>query len=142
MEERYIQLPPLPADMEVQALELLWQFAILGEEEQKEALEYIKTIDDYYEDDTDLESLKEHLKKFENDRVSEEFQEFIQVVKRLVGRMIRDSYGLARLFYQKRCIEHKDVDEISKECGLAPDKIQVFVDYFDVQEETEENSAV
>ena len=48
MEERYIQLPPLPADMEVQALELLWQFAILGEEEQKEALEYIKE-DEYVE---------------------------------------------------------------------------------------------
>ena len=140
MEDKYIQLPPLPADLELPAFEFIWKFATLGHEEQKEALEYIRTIDTYYEEDTDLELLEERLKEYESAEVSDTFAEFIEMIKRLIGYLIRDSYGLAGMIYQKRCVENKSVEEISKECGLAVNKIQLFVDYFDVRKEMETTS--
>lgn len=94
MKEKYIQLPPLPADME---------------------------------------TFKEFVKNYENVEVSDEFREYIETIKRLVGRVIIDSYGMAAMIYQKRCVEKMNVDEISEECGVPAEKIQLFVDYFDAR---------
>lgn len=138
MKEKYIQLPPLPADMEIAAIEMIWKFATLDEADKEEALEYIKSIDAYYEDEVDMEAFQDFLKKYETKDVSETFQEFIETIRRLVGRLIMDSYGMAGMIYQKRCVENKSVEEISHECGLAANKIQLFVDYFDVRRKMEE----
>ena len=132
MKEKYIQLPPIPADIEIAAIEMIWIFATLDQKGQKEALEYIKSMDAYYEE-SDTQTFKEFMQKYEENESTEVFRDYIDIVKRLVGRVIMDSYGMAALIYQKRCVEKLSVDEISEECGIPTHKIQLFVDYFDAR---------
>lgn len=45
-----------------------------------------------------------------------------------------NSYEMAALIYQKRCVEGKSKEQIAEEAGLNPDKIEMFLRYYDIRE--------
>ena len=44
MEREYIQLPPLPADIDAETLRVIWEYLKLSDEEQKQVFEVIKIL--------------------------------------------------------------------------------------------------
>lgn len=46
-----------------------------------------------------------------------------------------NSYEMAALIYQKRCVEGLSKEQIAEEEGLSPDKLELFIKYYDIRKE-------
>ena len=44
---------------------------------------------------------------------------------------------MAALIYQKRCVEGLSKEQIAEEAGLNPDKVEMFIRYYDIRKERE-----
>lgn len=64
---KYIQLPPLPEDIEMPALEVIWLIARMNPEQRKDALKQIEAIAGTENDGkADYEAVEAILDKYEN----------------------------------------------------------------------------
>lgn len=45
------------------------------------------------------------------------------------------SYEMAALIYQKRCVEGLSKEQIAEESGLSPDRLELFLKYYDIRKE-------
>ena len=46
-----------------------------------------------------------------------------------------NSYEMAALIYQKRCVEGLSKEQIAEEAGLSLDKLELFIKYYDIRKE-------
>ena len=140
MEKEYIQLPPLPADTPWDVLNVLWEFAKLSEEERIDALNYLEALEDFTIGEGELKAMQEIAKKYENkdfqffDRVSE-------ILRNVIAMLTINSYEMAALIYQKRCVEGLSKEQIAEESGLSPDKLDLFLKYYDIRKEQAEKES-
>lgn len=130
MEQQYIQLPPLPLDMPVETIEMIWLFTRLSKQEQEMIRDFIR------------ENLKEKHKNLDETELSRVLQEseaeinpgikeYVDLMKQLLGTMIAQSCEMAALVYQNYCIEKKSVEEIAKEFNVGEEAVQIMVQYYD-----------
>lgn len=138
--EEYIQLPPLPEDTPWDVLNVLWEFAKLSEEERIDVLNYLEALEDFAIGEGELEALQEIADKYKDqdfqflDRVSE-------ILRNVLAMLTVNSYEMAALIYQKRCVEGLSKEQIAEEAGLSPDKLELFIKYYDIRKEQAEKES-
>ena len=69
---KYIQLPPIPEDIEIPVLEAIWLFARMNQEERKDALAQLQAmLGDEETDEMDYETIQDILDKYANEKEDE-----------------------------------------------------------------------
>lgn len=72
---KYIQLPPIPEDIETPALEVIWLIAKMNQDERKDALEQMKAmLGDEGTGEMDYDTIQEILEKYGNSQNNEVFK--------------------------------------------------------------------
>lgn len=131
---KYIQLPPLPEDMEIQAIEAVWLFAKMNDEERRDALKQMEAmLGDEETGEMDYESMQEVLDKYGNVEDDELFAQYIECIRKLRARLVLESYDVAAYVYQKHCVEKQSLEEMTATTRLSESALQMFVKYFDVR---------
>lgn len=138
--EEFIQLPPLPEDTPWDVLNVLWEFAKLSEEERIEALNYLETLEDFAIGEGELEALQEITDKYK-DQDFKFFDRVSEILKNVLAMLTVNSYEMAALIYQKRCVEGLSKEQIAEEAGLSPDKLELFIKYYDIRKEQAEKES-
>lgn len=134
-ERKYIQLPPIPEDIEVSALEFIWLFAKMDPEERNDALRQLNAmIGDEETGEMDYESMQEILDKYGEAEEDDIFSQYIECIRRLLARLVLESYDVAAYVYQKHCVEKLSLEEMMKTTRLTETALNMFVKYFDVRE--------
>lgn len=129
---KYIQLPPIPEDIEVPALEAIWLIAKMSHEEREDALIQLQAmLGDEDTSEMDCDTLQEILDKYGDVEEDNVFSEYIECIRRLLARLVLDSYDVAAYVYQKRCVEKLSLEEIMATSRLSSDALEMFVKYFD-----------
>ena len=134
-EVRYIQLPPIPEDIELPALEAIWTIARMNKEQRKDALRQLEVmIGDEETHEMDEVTMQEVLEKYTD--VDEEgiFSQYVECMRNLIARLILESYDVAAYVYQKYCVEKQSVEELLKNTRLSEQELNMFISYFDVRE--------
>ena len=67
------------------------------------------------------------------------FKEYIECIRRLLARLVMESYDVAAYVYQKHCVEKQSIEEMLKTTRLSEASLEMFVKYFDVRESNIEN---
>lgn len=138
--EEFIQLPPLPEDTPWDVLNVLWEFAKLSEEERIDALNYLETLEDFAIGEGELEALQEITDKYK-DQDFKFFDRVSEILKNVLAMLTVNSYEMAALIYQKRCVEGLSKEQIAEEAGLSPDKLELFIKYYDIRKEQAEKES-
>lgn len=135
-EVRYIQLPPLPEDIEMPALEAIWLIARMNAEERKDALAQLQAMigDEEQKEKLDYEKVQEILDKYGDVEDEAIFSQYIECFRNLLTGLILESYDVAAYVYQKRCVEGLSIEEIMKNTRLSRDQLNMFVKYFDARQ--------
>ena len=135
-EVRYIQLPPLPEDIEMPALEAIWLIARMNSEERKDALAQLQAMigDEAQMEKPDYEKVQEILDKYGDVEDENIFSQYIECFRNLLTGLILESYDVAAYVYQKRCVEGLSIEEIMKNTRLSRDQLNMFVKYFDARQ--------
>ncbi len=137
MQKEYIQLPPLPADIDLKAVEMVWLFARLERNEQEMIHDLLKNM----ASGSDMERQAMELSKllWENAAVgtNPDVLEFAELMKALLGEMIAQSCELAALVYQRYCVEKKSLEETARETNVDEETLRVIVQYYDLKNAAE-----
>lgn len=132
---KYIQLPPIPEDIEIPVLEAIWLFARMDREERRDALAQLQAmLGDEETDEMDYDTIQNILDKYANEKEDEIFSQYIECIRSLIARLILESYDVAAYVYQKRCIEKLSLEEMMAASRLSEAALKMFVKYFDVRE--------
>lgn len=133
-EVRYIQLPPLPEDIEMPALEAIWLIARMDREQQLDALRQLEAMTGNEEtNEMDYGTVQEILDKYSNVEDISLLSQYIECFRRLLSGLILESYDVAAYVYQKRCVEGLSIEEIVKTTRLSEEAVNMFLKYFDVR---------
>lgn len=137
-EVRYIQLPPLPEDIEMPALEAIWLIARMNSEERKDALAQLQAMigEEEQMKKPDYEKVQTILDKYGEVEDENIFSQYIECFRNLLAGLILESYDVAAFVYQKRCVEGLSIEEIMKNTRLSRDQLNMFVKYFDARQST------
>ena len=135
-EVRYIQLPPLPEDIEMQVLEAIWLIARMNSEERKDALAQLQAMigEEEQMKKPDYEKVQTILDKYGEVEDENIFSQYIECFRNLLAGLILESYDVAAFVYQKRCVEGLSIEEIMKNTRLSRDQLNMFVKYFDTRQ--------
>ena len=135
-EVRYIQLPPLPEDIEMPALEAFWLIARMNSEERKDALAQLQAMigEEEQMKKPDYEKVQTILDKYGEVEDENIFSQYIECFRNLLAGLILESYDVAAFVYQKRCVEGLSIEEIMKNTRLSRDQLNMFVKYFDARQ--------
>lgn len=130
MKRNYIQLPPLPADMPVESIELIWQYAKMPVEKRGIFLEFVeKSVDD------SMEGLSEtELSKLLNDaggNLDADVVEYAEYMRRFLAMLFSQACETAGFVYQHYCVEGKSLEEISKEYDMDDTSLRLITQYYE-----------
>ena len=129
---KYIQLPPIPEDIEIPVLEAIWLIAKMSHEEREDALVQLQAmLGDEDTGEMDCDTLQEILDKYGDVEEDNIFSEYIECIRRLLAKLVLESYDVAAYVYQKRCVEKLSLEEIMATSRLSSDALKMFVKYFD-----------
>jgi len=130
METKYLHLPPLPMDLPIEQIEIIWLYAKMPEEKRKMLLEFIKENVEGRPEDFD----KTEYAKLMNDTDKEldsDLQEYVDCTRRFLGTLISQACETAGFLYQHYCVEGKSVEEIAREYGMDEKDLQLIAQYYD-----------
>lgn len=137
---KYIQLPPIPEDIEMPALEAIWLISKMNQDERKDALDQLKAmLGDEETGEADYETIQQILDKYSNTETDEVFTQYIDCIRRLLAKLVLESYDVAAYVYQKHCVEKQSIEEMLKTTRLSEAALNMFVKYYDVRESNIEN---
>ena len=130
MEPKYIQLPPLPLDLPVEVIGMIWLYTRLSGEEQEMIRDFIRENLKKENKNLDGTGLSKVLED-SDEKVNTDVKEFIDLMRKLIGILIAQSCDMAALVYQNYCIEKKSTEDISEEFNVDQESIQLMVQYYD-----------
>lgn len=137
MKLKYIQLPPLPSDLPAEVIEMIWLYTRLLEEEQKMIRDFIRENlqkENKSFDETDLSKVFQDT----DEKVNPDVEEFIDLIRKLVGTLIAQSCEMAAFVYQNYCIEKKSTEDIVKEINVDEESIWLVTRYYDINKKSSE----
>lgn len=141
-EVRYIQLPPIPEDIEMPALEAIWAIARMNREQRKDALRQLEAMigdDETHEmNEAVMQEVAEKYIDADEDGI---FSQYVECMRKLITQLILESYDAAAYVYQKYCIEKQSVEELLKNTRLSEEKLNMFISYFEVRESEKERDS-
>lgn len=104
--EKYIQLPPIPEELDGNVVRLIWEYTKLPEKEQQFIYEQYKVLSDDSRSESDMDAV---LIKPDN---PENIEEFSQNMRAVIAELFREAVGLAQYVYEECFVKGKDVEEI------------------------------
>ncbi len=130
MKPKYIQLPPLPLDMPAEVFEMIWLYVQLSSEEQERIRDFIRrNLENDHKNFHDT-GFSKGLPDFDEE-VNTDVEEFINLMRKMVGTLIAQSCEMSALVYQNYCIEKKSTEEISEEFLIDEKFIRLVEQYYD-----------
>ncbi len=130
MKQNYIKLPPLPSDMPLESIEMIWLYAQMPDEKRDMLLEFI--WESFNNNNTCLEKLEISKEIWSScTEINPDVLEFANLMKKLVGILIVQACEMAALIYQGYCITRKSIEELSKEYHVDEKTIQLMAQYYD-----------
>ena len=130
MKPKYIQLPPLPLDLPIEVIEMIWLYTRLSGEEQEMIRDFIRENLKKGNRNLDGTGLSKVLED-SDEKVNPDVKEFIDLMRKLVATLIAQSCEMAALVYQNYYIEKKSTEEISKELHVDEESIRIVSQYYD-----------
>lgn len=130
MEQKYIQLPPLPSDMPLESIEMIWLYAQMSDEKRDMFLEFI--WESFNDNNTCLEKSEISKAMWRScTEINPDVVEFANLMKKLVGILIVQACEMAAFIYQGYCIAGKSIEELSKEYHVDKETLQLMAQYYD-----------
>jgi len=130
METKYLHLPPLPMDLPIEQIEIIWLYAKMPEEKRKMLLEFIKeNVEGRPEDIARTKYAK--LMNDTDKELDSDLQEYVDYTRRFLGILISQACETAGFLYQHYCVEGKSVEEIAREYGMDEDYLRLIAQYYD-----------
>lgn len=112
MEEEYIQLPPLPADLEWDAVKVIWEYAKLSEEEK------ISVYDDMCRISGNKEEIPEMPKEYHKIEL-EEIADYVEALRALMASLITEASAIAAWVFARKYIEGFSLEQMMEELPHA-----------------------
>lgn len=109
MEEEYIQLPPLPADLEWDAVKVIWEYAKLSEEEKISV----------YDDMCRISGNKEEIPKEHHKIELEEIADYVEALRALMASLITEASDIAAWVFARKYIEGFSLEQMMEELPHA-----------------------
>lgn len=107
----------------------------MNQEEREDALGQMEAmLGDEASGEMDYDTMQEILDKYGNGEKEEIFSLYIECIRRLIARLVLESYDVAAYVYQKHCIEKQSLEEMLETTRLSETALNMFVKYFDVRE--------
>ena len=110
--EEYIQLPPLPADLECDAVKIIWEYAKLSEEEK------IKVYDDMCRISGNIEEKPEIPKEYRKIE-PEEIADYVEALRSLMASLIAEASDIAAWVFARKYIERVTLEQMLEEMPHA-----------------------
>lgn len=130
MKPKYIQLPPLPLDLPVEVIGMIWLYTRLSGEEQEMIRDFIR--ENLKKENRNLDGTAfSKVLEDSDEKVNPDVKEFIDLMRKLIGTLIAQSCEMAALVYQNYYIEKKSTEEISKEFHVDEESIRIVSQYYD-----------
>lgn len=104
--EGYIQLPPLPEEMDGKMVRLLWEYAKLPVADQEAIYRQYQVL-------SKLERTEEEVDEANVYHVDpENLDSFRQSISAIVSELFREAMGLSQYVYEECFVKGKDIEEI------------------------------
>lgn len=129
MKPNYIQLPPMPSDMPIELIEIVWGFARMEEPEQKKFLNYMREEMKPEVDNREKEKLLKMMEEADGE-ASPYVEEFNSLMQELIGTLVAQACEMATLVLQDYCIDKKSIKEISETLHVSEYIVELMVQYF------------
>lgn len=141
-EVKYIQLPPIPEDIEMPVLEAIWLIARMPSEEKKDAFKQIEAMlrDEEGYEKPDYDTVQAIIEKYSDVEDETIFSKYIDCFRRVLSGLILESYDIAAYVYQKRCVEGLSIEETMKTTRFSREQLNMFLRYFDIRYDAIANS--
>ena len=104
--EKYIQLPPIPEELDGNVVRLIWEYTKLPKKEQKFIYEQYKVLSDDSSSESDVNAVlikPDHPEKIE---------EFGNNMKAVIAELFREAVRLSQYVYEDCFVNGRDVEEI------------------------------
>lgn len=104
--EKYIQLPPIPEELDGNVVRMIWEYTKLPKKEQQFIYEQYKVLSDDSSSESDFNAVlikPDHPEKIE---------EFGNNMKAVIAELFREAIGLAQYVYEECFVNGRDVEEI------------------------------
>ena len=111
--EKYIQLPPIPEELDGNVVRMIWEYTKLPEKEQQFVYEQYKVLSDDSRNESDVDAV---LIKPDH---PENIEEFGNNMKAVIAELFREAVGLAQYVYEECFVNGKDDDPRKTEAILA-----------------------
>lgn len=130
MEPNYIQLPPMPSNMPIELLEIIWGFARMEGTEKEKFLEFIRNVLKMNSEDGRSERL---IKMMEESALepSPYVEEFNSLMRDLIGTLVAQACEMAALVLQYYCVDEKSIKEISEKFDVPENTIELMTQYYE-----------
>lgn len=130
MEPNYIQLPPMPSNMPIELLEIIWGFARMEGTEKEKFLEFIRNVLKMNSEDGRSERL---IKMMEESALepSPYVEEFNSLMRDLIGTLVAQACEMVALVLQYYCVDEKSIKEISKKFDVPENTIELMTQYYE-----------
>lgn len=128
---KYIQLPPLPEDLETYSVGLIWQFVKLNEEEQNAVLLQLVAMLEGTDDKENSDNIIREILEECNDGIDNPIMlQYVSTLRKLVENIVAEACKMAAFIYQKYCVEKINVEDILQIDGVTEDLLNLFLVYF------------
>ena len=118
MEKEYIQLPPLPADMEWDAVKVIWEFAKLSDEEKISVHADMCRI---MGGKDEVPEMPENYRKIE----PEEIEGYVESLRSLMASLITEASDVAAWVFARKYIDGFSLEQMLEELPNAEKFIRV-----------------
>lgn len=130
MREKYVQLPPLPLNLPLESIELIWLYARMPQEEKQMFQNFMRdTLKDSSKNIPQTEPPKTI--KTPDEETSSDVAEFTSLMQEMIGTLIVQACEMAAIVYQYHCIDKKSIEEISKAINVPEETVQLISQYYD-----------
>lgn len=115
--EEYIQLPPLPADLECDAVKVIWEYAKLSEEEK------VNVYDDMCRILGNKEEISEIPKEYRKIEL-EEISDYVEALRCLMASLIVEASDIVAWVFVRKYIEGVTLEQMLEEMTHAENFIR------------------
>lgn len=116
MNKEYIQLPPLPADLEADALKVIWEYLKLSDEQKENVLFDLKGM--VGETDGEYE-VPENYRRIP----IEEIEDYVQTIRELIRSLTWQASDIAAWVFVRKIVNGCSVEDMIEELPHAKDFI-------------------
>lgn len=116
MDKEYIQLPPLPADLEADALKVIWEYLKLSKEQQENVLFDLKSM---------IGETEGEYKVPENYRrvPITEIEDYIETIRELIRSLTWQASDIAAWVFVRKIVKGYTLEDMIEEFPQAKDFI-------------------